>query len=165
MKTGIFYGSSTGNTEHVASLICALFEGSQMMPVDTATRADFEANDLLLLGTSTWGFGDLQDDWRDNIESLRTADLKGKQVALFGLGDQSSYPDTFVDGLKELHDTAAEAGATIVGRWPTEGYEHLDSAALDGDCFLGLALDQENQPELTDKRIQVWVEQILREMR
>lgn len=163
MKTGIFYGSSTGNTENAAALICALIGGSQMMPVDTTTRADFEACDLLLLGTSTWGQGDLQDDWSDSLDSLRAANLQGKKVALFGLGDQSSFPYTFVDGIKVLHDTAIEAGATVVGKWPEAGYDHMASAALDGDHFVGLPLDQENQAELTEERIQIWVDQVLRE--
>jgi flavodoxin I len=164
IKTGIFYGSTTGNTENAANLICALIGCSHVMPVDKATKADFEACELLVLGTSTWGMGDLQDDWYDSLDSLRAANLQGKKVALFGLGDQSSYPYTFVDGIKVLYDTALAAGATVVGRWPIVGYAHQASAALEDGQFVGLPLDQENQAELTEERIQIWVDQILREM-
>ena len=163
MKTGIFYGSTTGNTENAANLICALIGGSQMIPIGEAERADFKACDLLILGASTWGLGDLQDDWADSLDCLRHANLKGKKVALFGLGDQESYPGTFVDGIKTLHDASVEAGAAIVGRWSTDGYEFQDSAAFVEGQFLGLPLDEENQAELTDERIRIWADQILRE--
>ena len=163
MKIGIFYGSTTGNTEDVAGRICALVSGSRMIPVRDATRADFESCDLLLLGTSTWGLGELQEDWLDHLDSLRSADLKGKKVALFGLGDQLGYPDTFVDGLRPLHDAALEAGAAVIGEWPEDGYDCLASSALDEGRFLGLPLDQENQAELTDDRVQHWVAQVVGE--
>ena len=55
--------------------------------------------DTLLLGSSTWGSGDLQDDWYDGIETLKGADLAGKKIALFGCGDSSSYSDTFCSAL------------------------------------------------------------------
>ena len=163
MKTGIFYGSTTGNTESAAHLICALIGGSQVTPIEDAVRADLEACDLLILGASTWGLGDLQDDWADSLASLSGADLKGKTVALFGLGDQEAYPGTCVDAIKDLHDAAVEAGATIVGLCSGAGYEFQDSTAFTDGQFLGLPLDEENQSELTEERIQIWVDQILRE--
>ena len=163
MKIGIFYGSTTGNTENAANLMCALIGGSQMTPVADAVKADLEACDLLILGTSTWGLGDLQDDWADSLDSLSGANLKGKKVAIFGLGDQESYFGTFVDGIKNLHDASIEAGATIVGMWPGDGYDFQDSTAFADGLFLGLPLDEENQAELTEERIQIWVDQILRE--
>lgn len=163
MKIGIFYGTTTGNTENAAHLICALIAGSRVTPVEDAVRTDLEACDLLVLGASTWGLGDLQDDWADSLASLSCANLKGKKVALFGLGDQESYPGTFVDGIKDLHDAAIEAGATIVGLCSGDGYDFQDSTAFVDDQFLGLPLDEENQSELTEERIQTWVDQILRE--
>ncbi len=163
MKTGVFYGSTTGNTENAAVQICSLIAGSYMTSITDAVRADLEACDLLVLGTSTWGMGDLQDDWSDNLESLRAANLQGKKVAFFGLGDQAGYPDTFVDGMRELYDAAVEAGATVIGKCSDDGYDYVDSAAVEDGQFLGLVLDQENQPELTEERIQTWVDQLLRE--
>lgn len=163
MKTGIFYGSTTGNTESAAHLICALIGGSQVTPIEDAVRADLEACKLLFLGASTWGLGDLQDDWADSLAGLSGANLKGKKVALFGLGDQETYPGTFVDGIKDLYDASVEAGATIVGLCSGDGYDFQDSAAFEEGQFLGLPLDEENQSELTEERIQTWVDQVLRE--
>ncbi len=163
MKTGIFYGSTTGNTENAANLICALVGGSHATPVGDAEKADFEACDLLILGASTWGLGDLQDDWADSLNCLSGANLGGKKVALFGLGDQESYPGTFVDGIKDLHDAAVRAGASIVGLCSADGYDFQDSTAFVDGQFLGLPLDEENQSELTEERIQMWIDQVCRE--
>ncbi|MCK4623354.1 MAG: flavodoxin [Desulfuromonadales bacterium] len=163
MKTGIFYGSTTGNTANAAQQIGALLTGAQSMPVEDAVKASFEACGLLILGTSTWGLGDLQDDWSDSLDSLRAADLRGKKVAIFGLGDQLGYPDTFVDAMGTLYETAVAAGATVIGKWPTDDYDFLASAAVNGDQFLGLPLDEENQAAFTEERIAAWVEQLLAE--
>jgi len=163
MRTGIFYGSTTGNTEAVASQIESLISGSQMCSAENLTRVELESCGLIILGASTWGLGDLQDDWIDNLESLRLSKLEGKKVALFGLGDQVCYPDTFVDGIKELHDAAIEAGATVIGWCSDDGYDYSASAAAIDGQFCGLPLDQENQGELTEQRIQDWVEQVLKE--
>ena len=163
MKTGIYYGSTTGNTENAANLICALIGGSQVAPIGDAVRADLEACDLLILGASTWGLGDLQDDWSDSLASLSSSNLKGKKVALFGLGDQEIYPGTFVDGMKELHDASVEAGATVIGLCSGDDYDFQDSAAFVDNQFLGLPLDDDNQAELTEERIRVWIDQVLEE--
>ena len=163
MKTEIFYGSTTGNTERAAKLIGNLIDGSEVASIDDAATADFEAFDLLFFGASTWGLGDLQDDWAGALDNVGSADLKGKRVALFGLGDQESYPGTFVDGIKDMYDASIEAGATVVGMCSGDGYDFQDSTAFVDEQFLGLPLDEENQSELTEERIQVWVEQVLRE--
>jgi len=57
----------------------------------------------------------------------------------------------------ELYDLVSAAGAEVVGFWSSAGYEFNDSAALDGDDFVGLALDQDNQADQTAERIKGWV--------
>ena len=165
MKTGIFYGSTTGNTENAAELIGKLIENAQVQSIADASKDDLEKYDLLILGTSTWGWGELQDDWANALETLKSANLAGKAVALFGLGDQEAYADTFVDGMLPLSEAAIAAGARLVGRWPTSGYHHQGSTAQDGDDFLGLALDEENQGEESKERINRWVDQFFAELR
>ena len=59
------------------------------------TTEKVESYDILLLGTSTWGDGELQDDWYDAIKMIRTADLNGKIVALFGCGGTINYTHFF----------------------------------------------------------------------
>ncbi len=165
MKTGIFYGTTTGNTENAAELIGKLIEGAQVQSIADAAKDNLEKYDLLILGSSTWGWGELQDDWADALETLKSADLAGKAFALFGLGDQEAYADTFVDGLLPIYEAAVAAGARLVGKWPTTGYHHQGSTAQDGNFFLGLALDEENQSGETEERINRWVDQVFTELR
>lgn len=165
MKTGIFYGSNTGNTAAVARRLAELLTTARLYPVAQANRPDFESCDLLILGSSSWCDEQdrLQNDWNDSLECLRDAKLSGKKVALFGVGDQVGYPDAFVDAIKVLHDVATAAGAEIIGKWPDEGYDYQYSAAIEGDFFLGLPLDMINQQELTEERLTTWAAQLQRE--
>jgi len=169
MNIGLFYGSTNGATANVAALIQqALAErGVTVELFDIAdylleTMLDF---DHLILGVSTWNVGQLQADWEEVYPELEELDLTGKQVALYGLGDQVGYPDTFLDALFFVADKVRERGATIVGRWPVEGYTFNQSWAVEGGRFLGLAVDEENQPNLTQVRVNTWLEQLLGEFR
>ena len=62
--------------------------------------------------------------------------------------------------MKELYDAAVEAGATVLPGVSTDGYTYDDSEAIDGDKFLGLALDEVNEDSKTDERIDNWVAEI-----
>jgi flavodoxin I len=157
MKTvKVIYGSTTGNTERAAQRIAAVLGGSAV-PVGQAEPADFEA-ELLVLGTSTWGLGDLQDDWVAGLAKLGASSLRDRTVALFGVGDQLGYSTTYVDGMGELYDFVQARGARVVGRWPTDGYRHDASKAVREGAFVGLALDEDNDPSLTEARIAKWCE-------
>ena len=118
---------------------------------------------MLLLGTSTWGFGDLQDDWAAVVDDLASKDFSGKKVGYFGSGDQGTFSDTFMDGIAIIDEEIQKTGATIIGKTLVEGYEFNESRAVKNGEFLGLALDEVNQSELTDERIDAWVEQIKKE--
>lgn len=168
MCIGLFYGSSTCYTEIVAEKIQAEFGEDQ---VDMFNIKDCDINkmseySLLILGISTWDYGELQEDWEavwDNLESL---DLKNKTIALFGLGDQIGYSEWFLDAMGMLFDKLAPCGANFVGFWPNQGYEFDASKALteDGEYFYGLAIDDENQYDVSDSRIQQWCQQITQEL-
>jgi flavodoxin I len=114
----------------------------------------------LILGIPTWGIGELQDDWLLALPVLDDFDLTGKKVAIFGLGDQESYPDTFADAMGTLFDALSRTGCKLTGTWRTPGYEFTGSKALRGDEFVGLVLDVENQEELTEKRISEWLNKL-----
>ncbi len=121
------------------------------------TGAPIPFNDTLLLGSSTWGAGDLQDDWYDFLDNLKGQDLAGKKVGLFGCGDSDGYADTFCGALVQIYDALQDTGATFVGAYEPEGYQVTDSELNRDGKFLGLALDaadEENNPE----RIAKWVE-------
>lgn len=161
MTTALFYGSSTGNTQEVAELIAkALNEDITTIDVADEGCESISKHNKLILGISTWGEGDLQDDWEDIWGDFCDIDFNGKTVALFGLGDQDTYGDEFVDALGTLYEQVKTAGANIVGFTSSEGYEHEASKAeLDGE-FVGLVVDVDNQDDLTQERIDSWTNNI-----
>ena len=157
MKTGIFYGSTTGTTESVAEKVGALL-GADVM---SATEIDkVEDYDFVIFATSTWGMGDLQDDWMGALDTLVTKNLSGKKVGLIGVGDQSSFGDTFVDGIGTIYEAIKDKGITLVGKTSTDGYDFSSSKAAEDDEFIGLVIDENNQSELTEERINAWVEKV-----
>ncbi len=158
-KTIVIFGSSTGTCEAIADKIGSRL-GAEVLNVQDLTADVVDANDNLILGTSTWGAGELQDDWYDGINVLKSADLSSKTIALFGCGDCESYGDTFVGGIGELYDAIKNSGANFVGAVSTDGYTFDDSAAVVDGQFVGLPLDDVNEDDKTDGRIDAWIAQI-----
>ena len=162
-KVGIFYGTTTGVTEDIAHRIADKIEGADIFNID-GNEDKLNDYDVLLLGASTWGFGDLQDDWQTVLDELSNLNLQGKKVGYFGTGDQGTFADTFIDALGIINDEIKKTGATIIGQTSTEGYEFSESRAVVDGKFLGLVVDEINQPDLTDERIDAWVEKIQKEL-
>ena len=165
-KIGLFYGSDTGNTENIAHKIRDKISRENVYLIDMydAKVEDFAQYNKIILGLSTWHDGQLQSDWDTFFESFKEIDFKGKTVALFGLGDQYVYCDYFIDGVGIIGEVVEQNGGKIVGKWPTDGYERTESKAeVDEGIFLGLAIDEDNQFEKTEERIDAWVDQIKKE--
>jgi len=166
-KIGLFYGTDTGNTERVADLIKDAFGGDMVEVHDIATSkaSDFDQYDKIILGQPTWYYGELQSSWDDFWEDFKGIDFTGKTVACFGLGDQADYSEYFLDAMGFMHDIAVENGAVPAGYTSTEGFEFDESKAVteDEEFFVGLGIDEDQQPELTDERVTAWVEQVKEE--
>lgn len=164
---GLFYGSSTCYTEMAGEKIRAVLGEDRVDMFNIADEPVITAQfyDYLIFGIPTWDYGELQEDWEEIWDELPELDLRGKAVALYGLGDQVGYPEWFLDAMGYLHAQLLARGARPCGYWPTEGYEFEASQALtpEGDQFVGLALDEENEFELTEERIARWCDQITRE--
>jgi flavodoxin I len=158
----MYYGSSTGTTQEIAGRIAEKLNLAKdcIKDVSNLTKEDAEKADVLLLGSSTWGSGDLQDDWYSGIDILKTANLDGKVIALFGCGDSQSFGDTFCGALGSIYNALKDSGATFVGFMPTDGYDYSDSEAIVNGQFVGLAIDEANEPEKTDERIDLWVSEL-----
>jgi flavodoxin I len=165
MATAIFYASSTGNTQSVANMIAKELTIENVFDIANCDIKTLIQYDQLILGVPTWGDGDLQDDWDDAWNEFCKLDFNGKTVALFGLGDQESYSDNYVDAMGIIYEQVIQEGAKVIGFTSAEGYEHEESKAqkADGD-FVGLALDEDNQSELTHDRVVFWCKQIKNEM-
>lgn len=164
---GLFYGSSTCYTEMAAEKIRAQL-GEQRVDIFNVSDTPIitaQFYDYLIMGIPTWDYGELQEDWEEIWEEIDEVDFSGKKVALYGLGDQIGYPEWFLDAMGYLHSKLVARGAIACGYWPLEGYEFEQSKALtsDGSQFVGLALDDENEFDLTEERIQRWCQQLERE--
>ena len=162
---GLFYGSTYGMTEKVADKIKKAFGRSAK--VDIYNLKDSSVEDMgkytnLIFGTSAWGIGEMQDDWERYIDSLSEIDFSKRKLALFGLGDQKEYPESFVDGLGTLYCRLPEKEC-VVGYWPVEGYDYYFSLADRDGKFVGLVIDDHTQKELTDKRVKDWVKTLKKE--
>ena len=169
-QIGVFFGTTSGSTRKVAKMIKKRFDDAVMAAPLNINRTDaevFASYPLLLLGTSTVGEGQLpgasadsEASWEEAMAKLAGVDLSGKTVALFGLGDQSRYPERFASGLRDLYEFVISKGAAVVGQWPTEGYEFEQSRAVVDGQFVGLVLDLSNQSQLTEARLDAWLKQI-----
>ena len=165
-ETVIIYGSTSGNCENIANRIAEAIgvPSSSVISASSLTYELIKSNTNLILGSSTWGSGDLQDEWYDAIEIIKASDLSGKTVAIFGCGDSCGFSTTFCDAMFTIHEAAEAAGGRMIGAVSTDGYTFDESASVVNGEFVGLALDEDNESDKTDERIAAWVESIKPEL-
>ena len=167
-KIGLFFGTDTGNTETVAeSMVESLKELTGQDIVDVyeiyqKKSEDMSAYNYLILGQPTWYDGELQGDWEEFLPELKNIDFTGKKVALFGLGDQYGYASYFCDALGIYADIIEDQGGEIVAFTSVEGYELDYSKAQREDQFVGLCLDVDNEDELTEERVDKWLQDVVK---
>lgn len=170
-RIGIFFGTNSGSTRKIAKQIKKRFDDDTMaepVNINKASVEDLLKYDFLILGTPTLGDGLLpgieaecdEESWAEATEKFKGTSFVGKTVAIYGLGDQETYAHEFVDGMILLYDFFKDAGAKIVGAWPTQGYKFDISQSVIDDKFVGLAIDQDIQPDLTSERLDAWLKLI-----
>ncbi|NVK73935.1 flavodoxin [Marinomonas sp. CT5] len=165
----LIYGTDTNNTEEVGHKIAKQWEELEekvdIFNIKDITLNQLEQYSMLILGIPTWDFGGIQSDWEEIGDNLGELDLEDTVIALYGLGDQFGYGDYFVDAVGWLYEKLLPTNATFIGQWSTEGYEFEASRACvhNKETFVGLAIDEDQQFELTDQRIEQWVIQLYAE--
>lgn len=169
MKIGLYYGSTTGNTEAAGSAIKGIIEAKhpgvvESINIRTADVAGMTGYDVLILGCPTWNVGELQEDWLEQFPAFKNVNLAGKKVALFGVGDQKGYPKNFQDSLGIIGDQVVARGGELYGFWPTSEFNFEMSEGVVDQHFLGLALDDDNESHKTSARIAAWTAQLMREL-
>ncbi|PIU68201.1 MAG: flavodoxin [Armatimonadetes bacterium CG07_land_8_20_14_0_80_40_9] len=126
-KAIVIYGSTTGSTEELSgSVVEGLTEGG--LEVTLKNVVDANVNELkdyevIVLGSSTWEEGELQDDFIDFHDKMKDVSLTDKKSAVFGLGDSDGYPDTFCKAVDILEEKLKECGAKLI----------IEGLKIDGD--------------------------------
>ncbi|GAB5466368.1 MAG: flavodoxin FldA [Candidatus Kapaibacteriales bacterium] len=169
MKIGLFYGTNTGVTEIVSEQLQEILEDNgfdvDLFDIANTPVSEMDPYDKIIIATPTWNDGELQDDWEEAMSDYEEYDFSGKTVAFVGLGDQEAYCDNYLDAIGVMARPVRKTGGKIVGRWPADGYRHTASLGQDDDgMWVGLALDNDNEEELTEERMNTWVAQIKKEM-
>jgi flavodoxin I len=163
-KIGLFYSFNTKKTAQAAEKIFQEFgNGIEKVNAETITEKDILSYKNLILGVPTWFDGELPNYWDEFVPALEDLNLKDKNVAIFGNGNQKGYPENFVDGIGIMAKILESRGARIVGFTPLKGYEFESSQAVRDDQFTGLALDFENHASQVNQKIKKWVEQLSKE--
>ena len=161
-KTAIIYSFNTKKTGKIGERIKEEFDDDNLILVNAEdiSEEEFLSYDQLILGVPTWFDGELPNYWDEFVPALEDLDLKGKKIALYGLGDQKGYPENFLDGMGIMAEILEQQNATLVGFTSTEGYEFESSRAARGEQFIGLAIDYENQGSMNKERVAAWVGQL-----
>jgi len=165
MSTGLYYSTSTGNTETVAGYI-ADAAGVEAKDIGDADSDEIMGHDSIIVGTPTWHTGADSErsgtDWDEWLyETLPELDMNGKKVAIFGVGDSAGYGDNFCDAVGEVYDCFKGRGAEIVGMTPSDdGFDYEASKSVQGDKFVGAVFDEDNYGDESEDRAKAWVEQL-----
>lgn len=164
-KNAIIYSFHTQKSKKVAEKVVEAFgkDEIEVINAEELTKASIERFDNFIISAPTWFDGELPNYWDEFIPDLEEMDLSKKTFAIFGLGDQKGYPENFCDAVGLMAEILENCGAKIVGATSIEGYTYEASKAQRGDEFVGLLIDQENQPRLTRKRVADWTEKIKKE--
>jgi len=164
-KTAIIYSFNTKKTGNIAEKVRESLndEKVEMVNAEELTEELFMSFDQIIMGVATWFDGELPNFWDEFVPALEDLDLKGKKIALFGLGDQKGYPENFIDGVGVMAEILEAQGADLVGFTSIDGYEFESSKAQRGEQFAGMAIDYENQGSMNKERVSAWVDQLKKE--
>ncbi len=164
-KIGLFYSFNSNKTKKIAESISEGFDSDviESINAETVTEEQFLAFENLILGVPTWFDGELPTYWDEFGPAIEDMNLKGKKIALFGLGNQVDYPENFQDALGIIAQLFESSGAIIVGLTSTKGYTFESSKAVRNNQFLGLAIDFETQATKNKERVKAWIEQLKKE--
>ncbi len=170
MAVGIYFATTTGKTEDIAERLHDILPSAES-PKDLADVSDvneFTSLDGIICGIPTWNTGADSERsgtaWDTLLEEIGALNLNGKKVAIFGLGDSSTYTENFCDAMEELHSYFVKAGASMVGYVSKSDYTFEESKSVIGDSFCGLPLDEDSESDMTDDRLVNWSKQLKNEM-
>ncbi len=165
-NVGIFCGTAGGTSMIIAQALAEAFGIDEddliNMEEDFDDVEQMLNYDVLFIGSSTWGQGDVHHEWVDPQLEIESdgIDFSGKTVALFGAGDCVKHGEHFCSALGKLYKTFKNAGANVVGFVDKDDYKYEYSLAQMEDKLCGLAIDQHNEEDKTTSRIENWIKSL-----
>lgn len=161
----LIYWPSGGSVERCAKIFEEKSGNIDLFKLEDITPEKVSSYDTYIFGGSTvgadhWSNDDSANSWASFFANIGNYNLNGKKASIYGLGNQLIYPDQFVDGMAYIKKNLVNEGMTVSGAWSTEGYDFEESQSIEDDKFIGLALDEDAQPELTEERIVAWLKEI-----
>ncbi|BBA85018.1 flavodoxin [Candidatus Nardonella dryophthoridicola] len=162
MKIGIFYGTNTGNTEKISKIIAKKLNINNIFDISKNKINLINNYDIIFIGSSTWFYGELQYDWECRINELKKINFYNKYICLFGCGDQVNYSDNFCDGLYYIYKSIYKNDIRLLGLFDKINYNFNKSKSFikKKNKFLGLVIDEDNQKNETEERINKWLIEI-----
>merc|ERR1712216_632491 len=154
MKIGVFYATTSGHTQSVAEQIADKLNVGDTFDIGAVDASKLAQYETLVLGAPTWNTNaDVQrsgTSWDQVLyDDVKKMDLSGKKV------------DFFCDAMGEMHDIFVGTGATVIGKVPvSDSIECIESKAIQGEVFVGLAIDEDNFDDQTAERVAQWTEQL-----
>ncbi|TDT72367.1 flavodoxin I [Hypnocyclicus thermotrophus] len=165
-KIAIYFTSENGITENVAYDIKYAFDMDiDIFDIKNKGFEEISKYDLVIFGTPTYGVGALPDAWNEKLQELKTVDLKGKYIALFGTGNQVLFHESFIDAVEKIYTVIKDKNIKLIGQTDTRTYNFEESKAILNNKFLGLAIDDINQADLSIERIENWVMDLKKELK
>ncbi|MCU4156152.1 flavodoxin [Carboxylicivirga sp. A043] len=169
-KIGIFYGPELGSVEKVARVIESKFGADkvELVAVKNANETALQQFDKLIFGMSTigktnWDSEHKDTDWDEFVSNFDKVNWSGKKIAMYGLGDHVQYPQHFVDALGWMYERLENTAAELVGFCSTDGYTYEESEGIKDGLFLGLPVDEDNESDKTDSRVENWINRLINE--
>ena len=171
-KTVILYWPEGGAVDKSAHKILAAIkpENADIFNLEEVDINLFNNYSYIIAGGSTVGAETWEEVAGNNQWTLflnkckkNRISFKDKKIAVFGLGDQILYPHQFVNDMYEIFHTFTQLNAIPVGKWPTEGYRFSNSKAVIDNMFVGLPLDDTNESDKTDERVNLWIRELIKQ--
>ena len=164
-KTALFYSPQGGNVNRVANKLGELIGNDKVdiIPVKEVEKGDLHKyNKIILVGSTVgadhWNNEIVVDEWPEFFTKIMDISFENKKVAIVGLGNSVLYPEHLADGMADLYEGISKQNAEILGFVDAKDYDFTDSEAVNDDGFFcGLAIDEDNEAELTTERLEKWI--------
>jgi flavodoxin I len=133
MKTLVIFDSQWGNTEKIARAMAGALTGEVLVKsAATASAADLQKIDLLLIGSATQG-GRFLKPTQALLEGVKESDIKGLNTASYDTRLTGNFVKIFGWAAKKIADVLKKKGAAVIAE--PEGFfvKGKEGPIMDGE--------------------------------